>query len=168
MPCKALCEVFFFEQGFEELHNLTIQYGTLTEEERFRINEHIVQTICMLDALPLPDRLARVPRLAGTHHERVDGKGYPFGLSGEDMSIPEKIMAVADIFEALTAVDRPYKQGKTLSEALNIMDNMTRQGHIDRDVFLLFVRSGTYRRYGAQHLKAEQIDAVDESLFMKP
>ena len=151
-----------------ELHNLTIQYGTLTEEERFRINEHIVQTICMLDALPLPDRLARVPRLAGTHHERVDGKGYPFGLSGEDMSIPEKIMAVADIFEALTAVDRPYKQGKTLSEALNIMDNMTRQGHIDRDVFLLFVRSGTYRRYGAQHLKAEQIDTVDESLFMKP
>ena len=151
-----------------ELHNLTIQYGTLTEEERFRINEHIVQTICMLDALPLPDRLARVPRLAGTHHERVDGKGYPFGLSGEDMSIPEKIMAVADIFEALTAVDRPYKQGKTLSEALNIMDNMTRQGHIDREVFLLFVRSGTYRRYGAQHLKAEQIDAVDESLFMKP
>ena len=151
-----------------ELHNLTIQYGTLTEEERFRINEHIVQTICMLDALPLPDRLARVPRLAGTHHERVDGKGYPFGLSGEDMSIPEKIMAVADIFEALTAVDRPYKQGKTLSEALNIMDNMTRQGHIDREVFLLFVRSGTYRRYGAQHLKAEQIDTVDESLFMKP
>ena len=151
-----------------ELHNLTIQYGTLTEEERFRINEHIVQTICMLDALPLPDRLARVPRLAGTHHERVDGKGYPFGLSGEDMSIPEKIMAVADIFEALTAVDRPYKQGKTLSEALNIMDKMTRQGHIDRDVFLLFVRSGTYRRYGAQHLKAEQIDTVDESLFMKP
>ena len=151
-----------------ELHNLTIQYGTLTEEERFRINEHIVQTICMLDALPLPDRLARVPRLAGTHHERMDGKGYPFGLSGEDMSIPEKIMAVADIFEALTAVDRPYKQGKTLSEALNIMDNMTRQGHIDREVFLLFVRSGTYRRYGAQHLKAEQIDTVDESLFMKP
>lgn len=151
-----------------ELHNLTIQYGTLTEEERFRINEHIVQTICMLDALPLPDRLARVPRLAGTHHERVDGKGYPFGLSGEDMSIPEKIMAVADIFEALTAVDRPYKQGKTLSEALNIMDNMTRQGHIDREVFLLFVRSGTYRRYSAQHLKAEQIDTVDESLFMKP
>ncbi|MCA0912301.1 HD domain-containing phosphohydrolase [Marinobacter nauticus] len=151
-----------------ELHNLTIQYGTLTEEERFRINEHIVQTICMLDALPLPDRLARVPRLAGTHHERMDGKGYPFGLSGEDMSIPEKIMAVADIFEALTAVDRPYKQGKTLSEALNIMDNMTRQGHIDRDVFLLFVRSGTYRRYGDQHLKAEQIDTVDESLFMKP
>lgn len=151
-----------------ELHNLTIQYGTLTEEERFRINEHIVQTICMLDALPLPDRLARVPRLAGTHHERMDGKGYPFGLSGEDMSIPEKIMAVADIFEALTAVDRPYKQGKTLSEALNIMDSMTRQGHIDRDVFLLFVRSGTYRRYADQHLKAEQIDTVDESLFMKP
>ncbi|MGC8121061.1 HD domain-containing phosphohydrolase [Marinobacter sp. VGCF2001] len=151
-----------------ELHNLTVQYGTLTEEERFRINEHIVQTVCMLNALPLPDRLARVPRLAGTHHERMDGKGYPFGLRGKDMSIPEKIMAVADIFEALTAVDRPYKKGKTLSESLHIMDGMARRGHIDRDVFQLFVESGTYRRYGDQHLNAEQIDTVDESLFMKP
>lgn len=150
-----------------ELHNLTIQYGTLSEEERFRINEHIVQTICMLDALPLPDRLANVPRLAGTHHERMDGQGYPYGLRGEDMSIPERIMAVADIFEALTAVDRPYKQGKTLSEALGIMSKMAQQGHIDPEVFQLFVSSGTYRRYGEQHLNASQIDAVDESLFMK-
>jgi HD-GYP domain-containing protein (c-di-GMP phosphodiesterase class II) len=98
-----------------ELHNLTVRYGTLTDEERFKINEHIVQTICMLDALPLPDRLANVPRLAGTHHERMDGNGYPCRLTGEDMSIPEKIMAIADVFEALTAVDRPYKRGKTLS-----------------------------------------------------
>lgn len=151
-----------------EIHNLTVTKGTLTEEERFKINEHIVQTICMLDALPLPDRLANVPRLAGTHHERMDGKGYPCRLTAEQMGIPERIMAVADVFEALTAVDRPYKEGKTLTQALTIMADMVDNGHIDRDTFELFVRSGVYRRYAEQHLKPEQIDEVDESLFMNP
>ncbi|MEQ9546248.1 MAG: HD domain-containing phosphohydrolase [Marinobacter sp.] len=151
-----------------EIHNLTIAKGTLTEEDRFKINEHIVQTICMLDALPLPDRLANVPHLAGTHHERMDGKGYPCKLSSNDMGIPERIMAVADVFEALTAVDRPYKEGKTLTQALTIMARMVEEGHIDRAVFELFIRSGTYRHYGEQHLRPEQIDEVDESQFMKP
>nr|WP_297402162.1 HD domain-containing phosphohydrolase [uncultured Marinobacter sp.] len=150
-----------------EIHNLTITRGTLTDEERFKINEHIVQTICMLDALPLPDWLANVPRLAGTHHERIDGKGYPCGLTGAEMGIPEKIMAVADVFEALTAIDRPYKEGKTLSQALTIMARMVADNHLDRDVFELFLRSGTYRHYARQFLRPEQIDEVDESLFMK-
>lgn len=149
-----------------EVHNLTIRRGTLSPEERFKINEHMVQTICMLDALPLPDRLANVPRLAGTHHERMDGQGYPCRVRGEDMSIPERIMAVADIFEALTAVDRPYKEGKTLTQSLTIMARMVDGGHIDREVFHLFIRSGIYRRYAEQHLRPEQIDEVDESEFM--
>ncbi|SFN28847.1 HD domain-containing phosphohydrolase [Marinobacter pelagius] len=149
-----------------EIHNLTVAKGTLTDEERFKINEHIVQTICMLDALPLPDRLANVPRLAGTHHERMDGQGYPCGLTAEQMGIPERIMAVADVFEALTAVDRPYKEGKTLTQALTIMSGMVDNGHIDRETFELFVCSGTYLRYGEQHLRPEQIDQVDESQFM--
>ncbi|GAA0850027.1 phosphohydrolase [Marinobacter szutsaonensis] len=149
-----------------EIHNLTVAKGTLTDEERFKINEHIVQTICMLDALPLPDRLANVPRLAGTHHERMDGQGYPCGLTAEQMGIPERIMAVADVFEALTAVDRPYKEGKPLTQALAIMSGMVDKGHIDRETFELFVRSGTYRRYAEQHLRPEQIDQVDESQFM--
>ncbi|WP_449286516.1 HD domain-containing phosphohydrolase [Marinobacter sp. PE14] len=151
-----------------ELHNLTVAKGTLTDEERFKINEHIVQTICMLDALPLPDRLANVPKLAGTHHERMDGQGYPCGLTAAQMGIPERIMAVADVFEALTAVDRPYKEGKTLTESLTIMARMVENGHIDREVFELFIRSGTYKRYARQHLQPGQIDHVDESLFMKP
>lgn len=151
-----------------ELHNLTVAKGTLTDEERFKINEHIVQTICMLDALPLPDRLANVPRLAGTHHERMDGNGYPCGLTAAEMSVPERIMAIADVFEALTAVDRPYKEGKTLTESLTIMDRMVEDGHLDRAAFELFVRSGTYQRYAEAHLRPEQIDPVDESLFMKP
>ena len=157
---------YAYNQG--ELHNLTVRYGTLTEEERFKINEHIVQTICMLDALPLPDRLARVPRLAGTHHERTDGNGYPCRLTGDDMGVPEKIMAVADVFEALTASDRPYKRGKTLSESLTIMAGMVENGHLDGEVFRLFVSSGVWRNYAEQHLHADQVDTVDESLFMKP
>ena len=116
---------------------------------------------------PLPDWLANVPRLAGTHHERIDGKGYPCGLTGAEMGIPEKIMAVADVFEALTAIDRPYKEGKTLSQALTIMARMVADNHLDRDVFELFLRSGTYRHYARQFLRPEQIDEVDESLFMK-
>ncbi|WP_373000032.1 HD domain-containing phosphohydrolase [Marinobacter sp.] len=151
-----------------ELHNLTVAKGTLTDEERFKINEHIVQTICMLDALPLPDRLANVPKLAGTHHERMDGQGYPYGLTAAEMGIPERIMAVADVFEALTAVDRPYKEGKTLTESLAIMARMVEDGHIDRAVFELFVRSGTYKRYAREHLQPGQVDQVDESLFMNP
>jgi HD-GYP domain-containing protein (c-di-GMP phosphodiesterase class II) len=151
-----------------ELHNLTVRYGTLTDEERFKINEHIVQTICMLDALPLPDRLANVPRLAGTHHERMDGHGYPCRLTGENMSIPEKIMAIADVFEALTAVDRPYKRGKTLSESLGLMAIMVDKGHLDKDTFNLFLQSRIWLTYAQQHLRPEQIDPVDESLFMKP
>lgn len=149
-----------------EFHNLTVPKGTLTPEDRFRINDHIVQTICMLDALPLPDRLANVPRLAGTHHERMDGEGYPCRLNADDMGIPERIMAVADIFEALTAVDRPYKDGKTLTESLTIMQGMVDEGHIDRDVFHLFVKSGIYHRYAEQHLRPEQIDTVDEERFL--
>src|SRR5690554_1558832 len=156
---------YAYNQG--ELHNLTVRYGTLTEEERFKINEHIVQTICMLDALPLPDRLANVPRLAGTHHERTDGNGYPCRLTGDDMGIPEKIMAIADVFEALTASDRPYKRGKTLSESLAIMAGMVENGHLDGEVFRLFVSSGVWRTYAEQHLHVDQIDTVDESLFMK-
>src|SRR5690554_2816652 len=157
---------YAYNQG--ELHNLTVRYGTLTEEERFKINEHIVQTICMLDALPLPDRLANVPRLAGTHHERTDGNGYPCRLTGDDMGIPEKIMAIADVFEALTASDRPYKRGKTLSESLTIMAGMVENGHLDSEVFQLFLSSGVWRTYAKQHLHADQVDTVDESLFMKP
>ncbi|MBZ2167490.1 HD domain-containing phosphohydrolase [Marinobacter sp. F4216] len=151
-----------------ELHNLTITRGTLTPEERFRVNEHIVQTICMLETLPLPDRLANVPRLAGTHHERMDGQGYPRRLISDQLSIPERIMVLADVFEALTASDRPYKDAKSLTESLSIVARMVDDGHIDRDIFTLFIRSGIYRRYAECFLAPEQIDHVDERLFMTP
>jgi HD-GYP domain-containing protein (c-di-GMP phosphodiesterase class II) len=147
----------------DELKNLTIRAGTLTAEERQIINHHIVATIKMLEALPWPRHLKNVPEYAGGHHERMDGKGYPRGLKGEQMSVQARVMGIADIFEALTAKDRPYKKGKTLSESLEILGKFSLNGHIDPDLFDIFVRKKVYQRYAEMFLDKEQIDPVDES-----
>ncbi len=144
-----------------ELHNLSIRRGTLTEEERYHINDHIVQTIMMLEALPFPKNLRRVPEWAGGHHEKVDGSGYPRGLTRDQMSIPARIMMIADIFEALSARDRPYKARKTLSECVEIMASMSRERHIDPDLFELFLKAGVYKEYAGLFLLPDQIDEVD-------
>jgi HD-GYP domain-containing protein (c-di-GMP phosphodiesterase class II) len=149
-----------------EVHNLSIRRGTLTEEERYHINDHIVQTIIMLEALPYPKHLRRVPEWAGGHHEKMDGTGYPRGLKREGMSIPARIMMIADIFEALTARDRPYKARKMLSECVDIMARMSREGHIDPDLFALFLNSGVYRAYADIFLLPEQIDEVDIARYL--
>lgn len=151
-----------------ELHNLSIQRGTLNPEERFKINEHIMQTIVMLEQLPLPDTLARVPEYAGTHHETMRGTGYPRGLDGTQLSIPARIMAVADIFEALTASDRPYKKGKTLSDSIKILSFFRDDGHIDPDIFDLLLSSGVYLQYAQLYLDASQIDSVDVQHYLNP
>jgi hypothetical protein len=147
----------------DEVKNLTIRAGTLTEDERKIINHHIVATIKMLEALPWPKHLTRVPEYAGGHHERMDGKGYPRGLTREQMSVQARCMGIADIFEALTARDRPYKKGKTLSESLQILGRMKLNNHIDPDLFDIFVRHKVYQRYAEMFLDKEQIDEVDES-----
>jgi HD-GYP domain-containing protein (c-di-GMP phosphodiesterase class II) len=147
----------------DELKNLTIRAGTLTGDERQVINHHIVATIKMLEALPWPRHLKNVPEYAGGHHERMDGKGYPKGLKREQMSVQARVMGIADIFEALTAKDRPYKKGKTLSESLEILGKMRLGGHVDPDLFDVFVRRKVYRRYAELFLDKEQIDEVDES-----
>lgn len=143
-----------------ELTNLSVSRGTLTDEERYKINDHIVQTIIMLEALPFPRKLARVAEIAGAHHETLDGRGYPRKLNAGQLSIPARIMAIADIFEALTAADRPYKRAKTLSESIDILAGFRDRKHIDPDLFELFLRSGVYRRYAELFLKPEQIDDV--------
>ncbi len=145
-----------------EVENLTIKRGTLTAAERETINHHIVATINMLEALPWPKHLNKVPEYAGGHHERMDGKGYPRGLKREEMSVPSRMMGIADIFEALTAKDRPYKRGKTLSESLQILGKFKQDGHIDADLFDVFVRKKVYLEYAVQFLDAQQIDHVDE------
>ncbi len=147
----------------DEVKNLTIRAGTLTQEERQVINHHIVATIKMLEALPWPRHLKNVAEYAGGHHERMDGKGYPRGLKREQMSVQARVMGIADIFEALTARDRPYKKGKTLSESLEILGKFRLNGHIDPDLFDVFIRRKVYRRYADLFLDQDQIDEVDEA-----
>ena len=153
------------EQAFlseEEIRNLNIPKGTLLPEEREIINDHIVITIEMLEQLPYPKNLKNVPEFAGGHHEKMDGTGYPKGLNSSQMSTQAKIMAIADIYEALTAADRPYKDGKKLSQAMRIMGFMKNDYHIDEDLFEIFVTSGVYKQYAKDHVARSQIDDVDE------
>jgi len=153
-----------FNRG--ELHNLSIEHGTLTEEERYLINQHIVQTILMLDQLPYPRHLRQVPEIAGGHHERMDGTGYPRRLKGREMPLQARMMAIADVFEALTAADRPYKRPKKLSEAVRILWFMKQEGHIDPDLFELFLRSGVYLEYAKTYLPPEQVDEVEIEAYL--
>ncbi|MBW2298586.1 MAG: HD domain-containing protein, partial [Deltaproteobacteria bacterium] len=150
-----------------ELYNLSIRKGTLTAEERFKINEHITQTIIMLNQLPFPAYLKQVPEFAGAHHETMIGTGYPKRLRREDMTISARIMAIADIFEALTAADRPYKKAKTLNEALRIMSFMRNDQHLDAELFDLFLESGVFRHYAENFLEPGQIDDVDIRKYLK-
>jgi len=144
----------------DELENLCIPKGTLTAAERDVINYHIVATIKMLEKLPWPKHLKNVPEFAGGHHERMDGKGYPKGLTRDQMSVQARIMGIADIFEALTASDRPYKPGMKLSQAIDIMADMKASGHVDPDLFDVFVTQGVYRRYAEKFLNPLQLDEV--------
>ena len=149
----------------DEIENLTVRSGTLTSAERNTINYHIVATIKMLEQLPWPKHLKNVPEYAGGHHERMDGKGYPKGLTRDQMSVQARVMGIADIFEALTAKDRPYKQGMKLSQAMGIMHKFRTGGHIDPDLFDIFVNQGVYRRYAEQFLDPWQIDEVNPALW---
>ena len=144
-----------------EVYNLSIGRGTLTEEERFIINDHIVQTTVMLETLPWPRHLQKVPEIACGHHEKMDGTGYPRKLTGDAMSIQARVMAIADVFEALTAADRPYKPRKKLSESVKIMGFMVKDQHLDRELFELFLDSGIHRQYAEAHLMPDQVDDVD-------
>ena len=165
-PWGFKLDVPTYKHNRGEVYNLGIGRGTLTNEERFIINGHMVQTIRMLSHLPFPPHLANVAEIAGGHHEKMDGTGYPKRLKREDMSLPARVMAIADIFEALTAVDRPYKKGKLLSESLNIMAGMCQSAHIDPELFGLFVREKIYLQYAERFLRPEQIDPVDHDALL--
>ena len=149
-----------------ELYNLEVARGTLSDEERFAINDHVVQSIIMLEKLPYPKYLRKVPSIAGGHHETMNGKGYPKRLTREETLLTARIMAIADIFEALTASDRPYKKAKTLSESIYILSFMQKDEHIDPDLFTLFLQSGVWRTYAEKYLVAEQIDEVDIQQYL--
>ncbi|MCH8500752.1 MAG: GAF domain-containing protein [Aliidiomarina sp.] len=150
----------------EECQNLCIRRGTLNAEERKIMEDHMVHTVAMLEKLPFPKHLQRVPEYACGHHERMDGRGYPRGLTRDQMSIPARMMGVADVFEALTAHERPYKKPMPLSQALGIMKGMVENYHLDPDIFALFVSKKVYLDYAKKHLKAEQLDSVDEDALL--
>ena len=149
----------------DEVYNLCIERGTLTKEERDVINNHMQVTIDMLESLPFPRKLRRVPEYAGGHHEKMDGSGFPRGLVREQMSWPARMMAIADIFEALTAKDRPYKEPMKISQALSIMKRMRDSNHIDPDLYELFVRARVWEKYAKQVLDPSQLDVQDASVY---
>jgi HD-GYP domain-containing protein (c-di-GMP phosphodiesterase class II) len=149
-----------------EVYNLLTQKGTLTNEERYKINEHIIMSIIMLEELPFLDNMKRVPEYATCHHETLIGTGYPRELTKEQMSLPSRIIAVADVFEALTSSDRPYKEAKTLSESIKILSYMVKDQHLDADIFKMFLESGIYIKYAEKFLSKNQIDEVDISLYV--
>lgn len=149
----------------DEVYNLCIERGTLTHEEREIINDHMRVTIDILESLPFPRKLQQVPEYAGGHHERMDGTGFPKGLTRDEMSIPARMMAIADIFEALTAKDRPYKQPMVISQALSIMQKMRDTQHIDPDLYALFLRHRVWEKYAQQVLAPEQLDITDPTPY---
>ena len=157
-------EINLFDE--KDVRNLQIPKGTLLPEEREIINDHIVITIDMLEKLPYPKKLRNVPEFAGGHHEKLDGTGYPKGLKDEEMSVQAKMMAIADIYEALTAADRPYKDGKKLSQAMRIMGFMKNDYEIDQDLFEIFVKEGVYKQYAKKYLGDDQLDEVDETAVL--
>lgn len=170
-PKKGLSKEFCItvpdmQANLGEVYNLSIGKGTLTDEDRYRINEHIISTIQILEALPLPEELSRVPEIAGGHHEKLDGTGYPKCLTADELSIEARILAIADIFEALTASDRPYKQAKTLSEAIDILEIMVKENHLDKDLFQLLLSSNIHEKYAKQFLDSSQLDTVNLTKYL--
>ncbi|AYV23574.1 HD domain-containing phosphohydrolase [Vibrio mediterranei] len=155
-----------YQNNLGELYNLSIRKGTLNDEERYVINNHIVETIKMLESLPFPKGMRNVPAIAGGHHEKVDGTGYPMGLKADEMPLTARVMALADVFEALTSADRPYKEPKTLSESIKIMSFMVKDQHLDAELFKLFLTSGVYQTFAMKFLNPEQIDEVDIEQYL--
>ncbi|MGH1462363.1 MAG: GAF and HD-GYP domain-containing protein [Neptuniibacter sp.] len=149
----------------DEVDNLCISKGTLTNDERQIMRDHIKVSIDMLESLTYPKQLQRVPEIACNHHEHMDGTGYPRGLTAEELSSRARIMCIADIFEALTSPDRPYKKGMLLSQAMTILGRMVEDNHLDADLFQLFVESGTYLKYAKSHMAERQIDDFDASVL---
>ena len=144
-----------------EVYNLSIKKGTLTEEERFIINNHVAISYKMLIELPFPKTMKRIPVIAGSHHKKVKGGGYAAEeILDLPMTIEDKILAVADVFEALTSNDRPYKKANSLNTSLRILSFMVKDGDLDKDLVKFFVKSNLHLKYADKYLKDEQMDEI--------
>ncbi len=149
-----------------EKSNLLIKRGTLSDDERAQIKLHADRSWRWLMELPFPRKQKRLPLYAGAHHEHLNGTGYPNGISGKDMPMQSRILAIADIYEALVANDRPYKQPMALSQAMNILGDMVKRGNLDGELMKIFLKSGDYLNFAEEHLSPEQIDEVDVEAWM--
>lgn len=147
----------------DEVHHLCIRKGTLTPEEFVIMRDHARVSNEMLDALPFPKHLKRVPSIAGGHHEKLNGKGYPQGLKENELTLEARILALADIFEALSASDRPYKEAKKMSEIMKIIGFMVKDGELDGDLVQFFYDQNIHLKYAKQCFRPEQID-IEESI----
>ena len=144
----------------DEIKNLCIPKGTLTEEERLVINNHAKLSYDILNSLPFPNKYKRVPEIAAGHHEKINGKGYPLGLKGDEISFEARIIAVADIFESLTASDRPYKKPNTIKQSLRILKFMVKDGELDEDLVKFFIDKKLYLDYAKNNMNESQIDII--------
>ncbi|MFK2822032.1 HD domain-containing phosphohydrolase [Arcobacter sp. YIC-80] len=142
----------------DEKYNLSIRKGTLTKEEKDIMNNHAKLSLEMLMQLPFPKKYKDVLNIAANHHEKLNGKGYPRGLKEEDLSLEDRIMILADIFEALTSSDRPYKSGKKLSEVFKILSFMVKDNEIDGRLLRFFHEHDILKKYVNENLKPAQID----------
>ena len=149
-----------------EKNVLSIKRGTLDDNERNKINEHVSITYELLNEIPFPSKLRNVPTIAANHHEKLDGSGYPFRKKAKDLSVQSRILGFADIFEALTASDRPYKKANTLRESLDIMYEMCNRGKIDKEIFKVFLNKKIYMKYAKKHIDKNQIDEIDSQNFL--
>ena len=150
----------------KEVDFLTIKRGTLSDEDRQIMENHVSLSYELLDKLPYPEHLKQVPFYAGCHHEKLNGGGYPNGYSGDQLPLQARIIAIADVFEGLTAPDRPYKEPYKLSKALDILKFMVNDGEIDPDLFNLLITKKLYLKYANEHLNANQIDSIDEKKLL--
>ena len=150
----------------EEVDFLTLERGTLNSNEMKVMQDHVSLTYELLDKLPYPKHLKQVPFYAGCHHEKINGEGYPNGYKGDELPIQARIIALADVFEGLTAPDRPYKEGYKLSKAMNILKAMTLDNEIDKNIFNLFIRGKLYLKYAKKYINSSQIDKINEKDFL--
>jgi len=130
----------------DEATVLAITRGSLTETERRDIQQHVVHTFQFLAQIPWTKELRRIPEIARSHHEKLDGSGYPFGFRAEQIPLQSRMMTIADIYDALTATDRPYKKAVRVEEALAVLDAERRAGGIDGDLLDLFVAARIFER----------------------
>ena len=132
----------------KEIDALSIRYGTLTHQERKEIEMHVVYTKKFLEELPWPKELAQIPLIAGAHHEKLDGSGYPEGLASHEIPLPTKVMTVCDIFDAVTAFDRPYREAISKEKAIEILYAEADRGYLDHSIVEIFQKSESYQLDG--------------------